>query len=60
MGQIMTDEDLITRYYDGEMCPECGEEDLVEVRDDDESYLECKKCGAISNNAKCGEGHSFI
>jgi hypothetical protein len=54
------DDDLITRYYEGEMCPECGEEGLVEVTDGEESYLECKKCGAISNNGQPGEGHTFI
>ena len=53
-------DDFITRYYEGEMCPECGEDEgLVEVEDDDESYLECKKCGAISNNAKTRRGAWF-
>ena len=56
----MTD-DLITRYYEGEMCPECGDDGgLVEVEDRAATYLECKKCGAISNNAEQGGGHSFI
>jgi translation initiation factor 2 beta subunit (eIF-2beta)/eIF-5 len=58
----MTDNDeCITRYFDGEACPECGDDEgLVEVRDGDETYLECKKCGAISNNGEHGGGHTFI
>lgn len=58
----MTDDDLITRYYSGEACPDCGgdEEGLVEVEDGNQTYLECKKCGAISNNGERGEGHTFI
>lgn len=55
------DDEFITRYYEGESCPECGDDEgLVEVADDDETYLECKKCGAISNNGEPGGGHTFI
>jgi Zn ribbon nucleic-acid-binding protein len=57
---MSNDDELITRYFEGEMCPECGEDDLVEVNDGDTSYLECKKCGAISNNGEPGGGHTFI
>jgi Zn ribbon nucleic-acid-binding protein len=57
---MSNDDELITRYFEGEMCPECGEDDLIEVSDGDTSYLECKKCGAISNNGEPGGGHTFI
>jgi translation initiation factor 2 beta subunit (eIF-2beta)/eIF-5 len=57
----MSDDDLITRYYEGEMCPECGDDEgLVEVKFGEQSYLECKKCGAASNNGEPGGGHTFI
>jgi Zn ribbon nucleic-acid-binding protein len=56
----MDEDEFVTRYFEGEMCPECGEDDLVEKEDGTETYLECKKCGAISNNGEPGEGHTFI
>jgi uncharacterized Zn finger protein len=57
----MTDNEFVTRYYEGEMCPECGDDEgLVEIIDGITSYLECKKCGTISNNGERGGGHTFI
>lgn len=54
-------DDLITKYFEGEMCPECGDDSgLTEVDDGDTTYLECKVCGAISNNGPRGGGHTFI
>ena len=55
------DDDFITRYYVGEACPECGDDEcLIETVDGNKTYLECKKCGAISNNGEPGSGHTFI
>lgn len=56
------EDELLTRYYSGEMCPECGDDEgLTEHESDDgKTYLECKKCGAISNDGEPGGGHTFI
>jgi len=55
-------DELITRYYEGEMCPECGDDEgLIEIDNDcGETFLECNACGAISNNGERGCGHTFL
>lgn len=61
----MTGEDndeFITRYFAGEPCPECGDDEgLVEVEvGGGKTYLECKKCGGSSNEGERGEGHTYL